>query len=476
MSDSPQDDSPFARLLARHRQAMEQNETLDLEQLIASLERALSDDEIWQILEQEMVFRLRQGRRVEAAEYSGRFPKLANRVTMFLNGATQSLTAKPSAAADSHAAPSPSASGTKAMGAAGSTVGRTTLPSSAKHLAPGVLFGDYEILSVLGRGGMGIVYQARHRATGGVCALKTVAVRGGGDEEMMRRFRRESRTAQRLAHPNIVAGIDAGDVDGVPYLALEYVAGPNLSDLIKQSGPLPLRQALHYIIQAGRGLAYAHEQGVVHRDVKPSNMLVDETSGEVKLLDLGLAQAQALLSDATRSADLTSTGAMFGTVDFMAPEQALDAKRVDGRADIYSLGCTLHYLLTGRMAFGGDTVLQKIRLHRDGAVPRIKESRAEIPDALDNAFQRMMAKRPEDRFPTMSETIAALERVEEVIDGSRADEAPITISLQSVARLQKKPASRRKLWIGGSLALGALFAVGLIGWRLSRPSPTERIE
>ena len=162
-------------------------------------------------------------------------------------------------------------------------------------------------------------------------------------------------------------------------------------------------------------MSHAHEQGVIHRDVKPSNILFNEETKQLKLLDLGLARIEKIVDELTQSAELTSTGAMFGTVDFMAPEQARDAKRADARADIYSLGCTLHYLLTAKMVYDAESMLQKIRLHRDSPIPRLNIAVPDVPAAVENAFAKMIAKEPGDRFQTMAEVIESLRLAQEVV-------------------------------------------------------------
>jgi len=270
-----------------------------------------------------------------------------------------------------------------------------------------LILGDYLIQDVIGAGGMGQVYLAEHRRMERRVALKMLPESVAQDSQSVLRFQREVRAAAKLSHPNIVTAYDAGEANDVHYFVMEWVKGTDLSKLVKQKGKLPVAQVLNYILQAARALEYAHREGVTHRDIKPANLILDN-KGIIKILDMGLAYIDSPDDENTRTG-LTLTGMVMGTVDYMSPEQALDSRNADARSDIYSLGCMLHYLLTGKVIFNGDTVLKKIFAHRESSAPSLSAVDAEIPFALDAVFQKMVAKEPGDRQQSMTQVIAELE-------------------------------------------------------------------
>ena len=274
----------------------------------------------------------------------------------------------------------------------------------------GLLIGNYIILGKLGQGGMGVVFKARHRRLGRVGALKILPPSFARDRTAVLRFRREIEAAGRVRHPNVVAAVDADEDRGVHFLVMDYVEGRDLDAVVRTGGPLPAALALDYLIQAARGLEAAHAQGIVHRDIKPANLMLD-TAGTVRVLDLGLARLVDAANPFGQAAGgrLTESGMYMGTVDYMAPEQAEDSRRADHRADIYSLGCTLYYLVTGREPFEGETILKRLMAHMERPAPSLRASRPDVPARLDAVFQKMMAKRPDDRPPSMTEVIALLE-------------------------------------------------------------------
>jgi len=275
----------------------------------------------------------------------------------------------------------------------------------------GLVVGNYVVLDKLGKGGMGAVYKAQHKRMKRVVALKMLPSSATKSPELVRRFQREVEAAAKLSHPNIVTAHDADEEKGVHFLVMEYVEGCDLHALVKEKGTLPVAQAVDYVLQAAKGLEYAHRQGIVHRDIKPSNLLVDH-AGTVKILDMGLARIEEATSveKGDGGEELTISGEIMGTLDYMSPEQALDTKTADARADIYSLGCTLYALLAGRPPYSGDTVAKKIVAHREQPIPSLRAVAGNTPESLDAVFQRMLAKQPEDRQQSMSEVIADLQR------------------------------------------------------------------
>ncbi len=312
-----------------------------------------------------------------------------------------------------------------------------------------VVLGDYIILDRIGHGGMGQVYKARHRRMDRIVALKTLPDELAGDSDALARFHREVKAAARLSHPHIVTAHDAREDNGIHYLVMEYVPGNDLAKHVKSHGPMSPLAAVQCILQAAKGLEYAHQQGVVHRDVKPNNLLLsgglrDESRGVlqdpssatfsqpstldsrpmVKVLDMGLARIDHPDGDPRKSLkDLTASGAVMGTIDYMAPEQAENTHNADQRSDIYSLGMTFYYLLTGKTAYSGSTVMERLLAHREQPIPSLEDSLKTLNDVsgakaetsvthwrgLDDIFRKMVAKKPNDRYQTMSHLIAELE-------------------------------------------------------------------
>jgi serine/threonine protein kinase len=308
-----------------------------------------------------------------------------------------------------------------------------------------LMLGDYLLIDEIGHGGMGQVFRARHGMMNREVAVKLMRPDAMDSFERIQRFRREVAAAAQLTHPNVVSAYDAGEFAGHYFLVMEYVRGQDLRRRVRQSGPLPLPLALNYVLQAAEGLEYAHKRGVIHRDVKPGNLLVAD-DGTVKVLDLGLSLYSRQLTQppdgAAAETDLTATGEVMGTVDFMAPEQALNAHDVDARCDIYSLGCTLHYLLTGLPPYLGETVMSRLVAHRENPIPRLGSIVAKLPHRLDTVFQRMLAKKPADRFQSMSELITNLRLC--LMDLTSDRDIPETVQITRTTPHRRRSAN----WLG----------------------------
>jgi len=279
----------------------------------------------------------------------------------------------------------------------------------------------YRVLELLGSGGMGAVYKAEHRRMERHVALKVMSAGLMTKPAMVERFQREVKAAARLTHANIVTAYDADQVGGAHFLVMEFVEGLSLAQHVQQRARLPIAQACDYIRQAALGLQHAFERGMVHRDIKPHNLMLTP-GGQVKILDFGLARfvretaadKEPAVSPAEAhepaAAGLTEVGMLMGTADFIAPEQANDPRRADIRADIYSLGCTLYYLLAGRVPFPEGTSLDKLRAHADKTPVPLGKLRGEIPAELTRVVEKMMAKDPAKRYQTPAEAAGALAR------------------------------------------------------------------
>jgi eukaryotic-like serine/threonine-protein kinase len=260
----------------------------------------------------------------------------------------------------------------------------------------GELIADrYELEELVGTGGMSSVYRANDRLLERDVALKVLHDQFTADGDYVERFRREARAVAQLSHPNIVTVIDRGEQDGRQFIVFEYVDGENLKTLIEREGPLPEREAIELALQIARALGFAHERGLVHRDVKPQNVLLNGDAG-AKVTDFGIARSLDV------HGGLTQTGTVMGTSDYIAPEQAR-GRQVDAQSDVYSLGAVLYELLTGEVPFPGDNFVAVAMRHINEPPPSVREHRPELSPRLDAAVRRAMAKDPRERFRSMDE-------------------------------------------------------------------------
>ncbi|MDA1161774.1 MAG: serine/threonine-protein kinase [Planctomycetota bacterium] len=269
-----------------------------------------------------------------------------------------------------------------------------------------LVFGEYVVLEKIGTGGMGQVFKARHRPTSKLVAVKVLSADAVKNRRLIERFKKEARAVARLKHPNIVRAFEAGKINRIRYLVMEYVEGENMLARVKRKGPLPVDECIRCVLEAARGLDYAHQKGIVHRDIKPSNLLRDKKTARVKVLDMGLARVDEPDEDEVR---LTMPGQMLGTARFMSPEQVEDARKADVRSDVYSLGCTLYFLLRSKAPYSGETVAHTLMAHVSSPIPDLCQKRPDTPKWLGDVFQKMLAKKPRDRFQTMSELVETIQ-------------------------------------------------------------------
>ena len=354
----------------------------------------------------------------------------------------------------------------------------------AEAKVPPVL-GDYEILEELGRGGMGVVYKARHRRLKKLVALKVLRADWAANREALERFTREIEAVGRLHHANLVTATDAREDAGFCFLVMEFVEGQNLAALVHRCGRLPLADACEIARQVALGLEHSHRQGLVHRDIKPSNVLL-AIDGTVKILDMGLARLQDSL---TPGEGLTCLGQVVGTPDYVAPEQARGEAPIDIRTDIYSLGCTLYYLLAGVPPFGPPyytSPAAKIAAHLHEPFPSISTLRGDLPQPLQGVLERMVAKDRQERFYDPAEVTAALApfcegaNLSPLLSAERRDlgteyPTPCGTTPRSVARPPRRFVRIARVAALGTLLLVAAFTAWGI-WKVAYGRPAACVE
>jgi eukaryotic-like serine/threonine-protein kinase len=334
----------------------------------------------------------------------------------------------------------------------------STRPSSS--MIGTVLSGRYRLEAKLGSGGMSTVYLARDETLDRPVAVKVMHREMSEQEDQLQRFRQEARAVAKLTHPNVVSVIDAGEDGGHPYIVFEYVKGETLKQRINRVGALDPQEAIAYAIEVARGLSVAHARNMVHRDIKPQNVLIDE-EGRAKLTDFGISRQ--LEQDG-----VTATGRVLGTTDYVAPEQAM-GKEVDPRSDVYSLGVVLYEMLIGQVPFHADSQVGVAMKHVNEELPDVQRRRPEVSAAVALVVERATAKNPAERYQTPAEMIDDLEtalEVEAARAGSTTGEA--TSVLDAVPPPKRKLSSGRRRWSWAAIVLlllvggGTLLAVQLI--------------
>jgi eukaryotic-like serine/threonine-protein kinase len=320
-----------------------------------------------------------------------------------------------------------------------------------------VIAGRYELIELIGKGGMSSVWKADDRLLDRIVAIKVLHPQFTDDEEYVERFRREARSVAQLSHPGIVTVIDRGEDERRQFIVFECVEGENLKQLLERTGPMNVRDALVLGLQMARALAFAHGRGLIHRDVKPQNVLLN-SDGQAKMTDFGIAREVDVQG-------VTITGTVVGTSEYIAPEQAR-GQQVDAQTDVYSLGVVLYELLTGSVPYEGDNFVTVALKHVNEPVPRVLERRPDVPPRVAMAVERAMAKSPADRFDSMQELVDELEACLAELD-PMSEEATM-IARRPVAKPERPPRERRRRRLGVLWPIAAVLSVlavaGLAAW------------
>ena len=328
-----------------------------------------------------------------------------------------------------------------------------------KGRAKDLIVGPYRVLDLLGEGGMGRVFKAHHTRLGRDVALKVIRKEKLSNPVAVQRFHQEVRAAATLQHPNVVLAFDADEADGLHFFSMELVDGTDLTKLVRQNGPMPVELACDAIRQGALGLQHAFERGLVHRDIKPSNLIMTPKR-QVKLLDLGLALLhEPNLAGGANANRVTQEGFVLGTPDFLAPEQAQNPGGVDIRADIYGLGGTLYFMLTGSSPFPDGSIAQKLLAHQSLEPKPVREFRQDVPPELLAVLHKMMRKDPDKRYQTPHEVVEALapwtqQPIDRPPDREMPDLCPAVAVLNGVAPSMNQRGSTSKLSLPGSRPSG----------------------
>jgi serine/threonine-protein kinase len=324
----------------------------------------------------------------------------------------------------------------------------------------------YELLEICGTGGMSTVYKAHDQLLERNVALKVLHPHYGEDEEYVERFRREARAVAQLSHPNIVTVIDRGEADGHQFIVFEFIDGENLKELVGRSGPLPVRRAIELAVAVAEGLAFAHQHGLVHRDVKPQNVLLNG-DGEAKVTDFGIARSLDV------EHGVTQTGTVMGTSNYLSPEQA-SGKPVTPATDVYSLGIVLYELLTAEVPFPGDNFVAVAMKHLNDSPPDILQIRPDVPLRLASALDRALEKDPARRFPSMNEFAAELRQSLQELGSFDAEHtfiAPSPVLRESAPHRVRAGRRRWPLYLLLGLLGAAAIAAGALTLGGSKGKP-----
>jgi len=336
----------------------------------------------------------------------------------------------------------------------------------------GTMLGPYRLDSFIGGGGMGAVFRALDTTLDRTVAVKVLARQQSDDEELLKRFRNEAQSAARLDHENIGRVHAVGSEEGWHFIVFEFIEGTNLRDLVREGGPFDLARTVDLAMQIADALEHAAEREVVHRDIKPSNIVITP-AGRARIVDMGLARLHHVSGDH----DLTVSGMTLGTFDYISPEQARDPREADVRSDLYSLGCTMFFMLAGRPPFGDGTMVQKLLQHQQAPPPAIEEMRPDVPRRFGVILDRLMAKDPADRYQRPAELAADLAAF------AAAEAIPLgvpRIAAQIVAP-PPRPQSARLPWLVP--LVGLLAVVAVLWWQSAsarrqspdRPAPVSAV-